>query len=93
MNYIDNITSQLATRFPEDDAAVLRLYTLLVKVAGSNITLENVHDAWAVWRADTEPDHPDIVPFHELTLENQERDRKYAVAIRDIATALQNRDG
>ncbi len=65
-----------------DEERLLDLYTLLVLVKGEEVTLEDVHDAWAVWRSRTRRDHPSIVPFDDLTKEIQDYDAPYAEAIK-----------
>lgn len=49
------------------------------------MTERDVHDAWAVWRAPTRPDHPALAPFDHLTPDVQALDAPYAEAIRKIA--------
>jgi hypothetical protein len=71
------------------DPALVRLYTLLALTKGAATTLENVHDAWALWRMETHPDHPSIIPFPELSPEVQELDREYTEAIHRAAKAHQ----
>jgi len=65
-----------------------RLYVLLLLVRGEQVTLADVHDAWAVARAVERPDHPDLVPFYQLAPEKWEHDRPYAHAIQDAARIL-----
>lgn len=54
---------------------LIDLYTLLYFVKGSDTTLEDVHNAWAIWRNRNAPAHRNIVPFNELTEVIQELDR------------------
>jgi len=82
-NYIENVRDQLAKRI-DVEGDLLDLYTLLTLVKGSETTLQDVHDAWAVWRNKTNPEHKSIVAFEQLTPEVQELDREYAEAIRSI---------
>ena len=65
-----------------------RLYVLLLLVRGDQVTLSEVHDAWAVARAVERPDHPDLVPFYQLAPEEWEHDRPFARAIQDAARIL-----
>ena len=95
MNHIDQTSALLAERIaelPPQQAEcppeLLRLYTLLVLTTGTGTTLENVHDAWAIWRAETRPDHKDLVWFSQLSQETQEWDRPYMNAIREVAQEL-----
>lgn len=84
-NYVDTTITALAAELPDCDFGLLRLYALLVFTCGTETTLEDVHDAWAVWRASTRPDHPALVPFDQLTPDVQALDGKYADAIRKVA--------
>lgn len=87
MSYVDHIREQIAAREPDLDPALLDLYTLLALTTGANTSMENVHDAWALWRSRTQPDHPSLVPFEELSEETQELDRPYAEAIAQATVA------
>lgn len=69
----------------EDERRLLDLYTLLVMVKGEDVTLEDIHDAWAVWRSRTQADHDSIVPFSGLSAEVQSYDEPYAEAVRAAA--------
>ena len=84
MNYIRMARDLLAKKIDVDER-LLNLYTLLVFVTGDKTNLEHVHDAWAVWRDRTNPNHESLVPFSELSEETQELDRKYVDAIRETA--------
>lgn len=85
MSYITQVTGDLAGRLPDCGPDLLGLYALLVLTTGEGTTLENVHDAWAVWREATRPDHPSLVPFADLAPEVQALDAKYRDAIREVA--------
>lgn len=87
MNYVQAVTARLAALLPGLDPDLLRLYTLLGLVKGTTTTLEDVHDAWAVWRTQTRPGHPSAIPFARLSPEVQELDRKYMDAIHEAAGA------
>jgi hypothetical protein len=64
-----------------DEQPLLDLYTLLVLVRGRACTLADIHDAWAVARQRTRPEHPDLVPFEQLTGEVQAYDEPYRDAV------------
>lgn len=85
MNYIDAVAVRLGTVLDDCDEDLLRLYALLALTIGAEVTEEDVHHAWGTWRASTRPDHPDLVPFDELSPEVQALDTKYAEAIRAVA--------
>lgn len=73
------------TDIPPDLA---RLYALLALVKGEDTTLEDVHDAWAVWCNIDRPEHSSLVPFDDLTDEVQGFDVPYRDAI--VSTVLRN---
>lgn len=85
MNYIEEIADRLADKLPDCPHDLLLLYALLVLTCGMAADREDVHDAWAVWRCATRPDHPALVPFGQLTPEVQQLDEQYAAAIREVA--------
>lgn len=84
-NYAHSVVARLDAALPGEDPALLRLYALLVLTRGVDTTLADVHDAWALWRMDTRPDHPDLVRFDLLSPEVQEYDRPYRDAIVRVA--------
>ena len=86
-NYIELIREDLKTRIDVEDD-LLELYTLLAVTRGWSVTLEEVHDAWAVWRNKTNPTHESLVVFDLLSEETQELDREYADAIRETAKKM-----
>ena len=75
-----NITSA------DDD--LIDLYALLVLTKGKKTKLEDVHDAWAIWRQNTKPDHPSIIPFAQLDRSEQELDRPFMLAIHKASDFL-----
>lgn len=85
MSYVDDVRDSLAARLPGLEPSLLDLYALLALAKGVNTSLEDVHDAWAVWRSRSRPDHKSLLPFDQLTEEVQELDRKYADAIVEVA--------
>lgn len=87
-NYVQEVLDELAERLADCDTPLLELYALLALTRGTGTTLENVHDAWAVWRNRTRPDHPALIPFIMLAPDVRELDRKYAEAIREAAAEL-----
>lgn len=89
-NYIEAARAVFEEDNPDPDLEVNEtladLYLLLVLVKGDQVTTEDVHDAWSVWRARTRPGHQAIVPFDELPYATRVRDRPFAEHI--AATAL-----
>ncbi len=91
MTYAAEAVDAVAEALPGLDEDLCRLYAQLALVKGEKTSLEDVHDAWALWRLRTRPDHPSIVPFEELSPEVQELDWPYADAIRAVARLLKAR--
>ncbi|QNN99275.1 hypothetical protein SEA_FAUST_203 [Streptomyces phage Faust] len=83
-NYVQEVLDELDNKIGGLPDELLDLYGLLVFVKGENVTLEDVHDAWAIWKNRIRPDHKSLIPFNDLTLEVQELDRKYADAIASV---------
>lgn len=88
MNYVQEITTRLdaIVKLPSE---LNNLYALLVLVKGLATTLEDVHDAWAIWQNVSKPDHKSLIVFNDLSLEVQELDRKYMEAIHAVALDMQ----
>lgn len=87
-NYVQAVTTELAAQLDDCDSDLLSLYALLALTRGPATTLEDVHDAWAIWRNTSDPEHRSLVPFEQLTPDVQELDRKYQVAIHCAAKAV-----
>ncbi len=88
-NYIDEIKKELADRV-KIGKGLQNVYALLVLVKGTDVTLADVHDAWAVninqhWDFEQFGNHRSLVPFDQLSEEVQEKDQKYVDAIREVA--------
>lgn len=81
MTYIDEVRDRLRAELPYLEESLLDLYTLLAFTEGPRVSLESVHNAWAVWKSVYDPGHRYLVPFGELSPKVQELDRKYADAI------------
>ena len=64
---------------------LFRLYALLALVKGTGVTAADVHNAWAIWMEQQDPDHRSIRPFEELDAETQASDEPFAKAIRAAA--------
>ena len=94
-NYVDELAQAIRAEvdpaiIPKkgDVAALFRIYALLGRAKGEQVTARDVHDAWAAWALQAKPDHPAIVPFEELSPETQAKDEPYAEAIRAVASRL-----
>ncbi len=90
-SYVDEVRQSLEEQLPglAADKELHDLYALLAFVKGQAVTLEDVHDAWAIWRSRIAPQHRFLIPFNQLAPEVQELDQKYADA---IGAAAQQRE-
>jgi hypothetical protein len=79
--YVDDLFARARAEMPDCDDDLLRSYALLARTRGQTTTLADVHDAWALWRHKSRPDHPSIIPFYELAPSVQELGRPYMEAI------------
>jgi hypothetical protein len=87
---IDQINKEMLSVGSDLSSDLAGLYALLALTKGVETTLEDVHDAWAVWTATVRgrPDHRSLVPFDELDRETQEMDRIYMDGIHRAARAV-----
>ena len=84
-NYASEVITWINVELPGLKPSLAQLYALLALVKGTDTTLEDVHDAWAVWTAATRGDHRSLIPFAELSHEVQELDREYMDGIHRAA--------
>lgn len=87
MNYIDEIKEELNKHITVGKG-LQNVYALLVLVKGEECTLKDVHDAWAVNININMPDHRSLIPFEDLSVETQEKDREYTEAIQETARIM-----
>ena len=89
-NYVAELIDILSEQLPSLPPELIDLYALLAFVKGTDTTLEDVHDAWSVWKNRGNPNHRSLVWFDELSPEVQELDRDYMNAIhRAVVTFVQ----
>jgi len=88
VTYIDRAVDAMTRELHDQDPNLIRLYALLALVCGVNTSRRDVHDAWAVWRSVTLPQHPAIVPFDDLHPDTQDLDQPYVAAIARVAQEL-----
>lgn len=87
VNYAQRAIELVNAESPGLEPELAQLYALLALVKGANASLQDVHDAWAVWRTATRPAHKALVPFGQLAPEVQELDREYMEAIQRAASS------
>lgn len=91
-NYIDDVKEELLNHV-KIGKGLQDVYALLVLVKGEDVTLKDVHDAWAVninktWDFATYGNHRSLIAFDELSEEIQNKDQKFVDAIKATARAL-----
>jgi hypothetical protein len=87
-NYARAALDAVHAKMPHLDPDMIALYALLVIVKGEDASLHDVHDAWALWQATTNPDHRNLVPLEFLTEAQQQLDRPFLEAVVAIAREL-----
>lgn len=90
-NYVARLRDQLAALLTDCDDDLIDLYTLLALQYGPTTDLVMVHNAWAVWRNRTNPDHKSLIPFPFLSPEVQDLDQPYVDAIRQASRVVDGR--
>jgi len=94
VTYFDDLAAEIEQGVPPellpdgDTCLLFRLYALLALVKGAGVTAADVHNAWAIWMEQRDPDHRSIRPFEELDAEIQASDEPFAKAIRATAEHL-----
>lgn len=77
MTYIERLITEIQEEFPRLPAELVDLYAAIVLAKGLDLTNEDVHDAWAIWKNRTFPEHRSIIEYDKLTPEVQDLDTKY----------------
>lgn len=91
MNYLDLLAAQIQRTSddqatpPDEDLLLYRQYALLLLTKGDAVTAEDVHNAWAAWASDHDPENRHLIPFKELSLSDQRKDQPYVDAIKKVA--------
>lgn len=90
--YLDDIARQIAAELdpgelPDQDGVerLLRLYAVLARAKGTAVTAEDIHDAWASWMADKDPQHEALKPFADLDPDTRHEDAPFLAAVRAVA--------
>jgi len=73
---------------PENSAALFRMYAVLLKAKGTEVTDEDVHDAWSAWMQIVNSDHEALIPYGDLDPATRAFDAPYAEAIRRAARQM-----
>lgn len=84
-NYAQRAVDAAHEAMPGEQPGLIRLYTLLAFTKGETTTLQDVHDAYALYMDMHEPWRQSLVPFEELPDWVAEYDRPYMEAIHKVA--------
>jgi hypothetical protein len=94
VNYLDKLAAEIQrtadpeSHPPDEDLPLYRQYAVLLLAKGTAVTLEDVHNAWAAWASDYDANHRNLLPFKELSLSVQQKDRAYVDAIHIVAERM-----
>ncbi len=98
MSYITDLAEAIRREvdpslLPEGDSAGLfRIYAVLTLAKGTAVSLEDVHNAWAAWMSEREPNHESIRQYAELSSELKREDQPFLKAIQSIAQLRRETD-
>jgi len=91
MTYLDELANEIKRHVPTqlvpdgDTRSLFRLYALLALAKGASVHAVDVHNAWAVWMQERDPEHASIKPFEALDVATQASDDPFVEAIRSVA--------
>jgi hypothetical protein len=94
-SYVDKIAAEIRrtadpdAALSDEDLPLYRIYAVLLLVKGRDVTAEDVHNAWAAWASEHEPESRDLLPFKELSLRVQRKDQLFVDAIHQVAEGMQ----
>jgi hypothetical protein len=91
--YLDECAEQIRREVPAelvptgDSDDLFRSYAVLLLAKGSQVSMADVHNAWAAWMAGRDPDHPALVRTEELTEHTARQDEPFVAAIHRVAAS------
>jgi hypothetical protein len=92
--YLDDVAATIRSyvpndRLPDADSSDLfRLYAILLRAKGANVTQSDVHDAWSAWKAMHDDEHTSLIAYDKLSEDVRAEDRVFATAIQKAADQL-----
>jgi hypothetical protein len=91
MSYLDELAVRIRDEVPEAQRGehaldLFRLYAVLALAKGESVDASDVHNAWAAWMQQQQPDHKALRPFEELDEETRAADSPFVRAIRAVAS-------
>jgi len=92
MNYLQSIAERIKSGVPVEvlpsvpnTDLLFNLYAVLLLAKGNEVSMEDVHNAWAAWMCQENPSHDAIKPFVELDEKAQQQDKPFVEAITKAA--------
>ena len=95
MTYLDQLADLIRSCLPAeaeppaDSDNLFRIYAVLLRAKGEQVTEEDIHDAWSAWMQSVNSRHQALVPFQDLDAQTRAFDAPYAQAIRAASRYLQ----
>ncbi|MEQ9105077.1 MAG: hypothetical protein RIE53_10290 [Rhodothermales bacterium] len=92
--YLDEIAELIRSEIPTeavpegDSVTLFRMYAVLLRAKGAEVSECDVHDAWSAWTAAFDSDHPALLRYEDLDRPTRKLDEVYCEAIRRIAFQL-----
>lgn len=93
-SYLDKIAAELRrtadpdAALADEDLLLYRIYAVLLLSKGQDVAAEDVHNAWAAWASEHDPESRNLLPFKELSLSVQRKDQLYVDAIHQVAERM-----
>ena len=93
MSYLRDVATQIRAEVapelvPPSSDSLFLMYATLARAKGTEVTSEDVHDAWVVWMEMRGEDHAAMLPFADLPSDVQAADLPFVEAIRTVAGRL-----
>jgi hypothetical protein len=99
VNYLREIADSIRSEVPgalipdESTDSLFLAYALLALAKGTDVTGEDVHDAWTAWKLMRGEEHKSMVPYRDLPEATRREDDPYVKAIRRVATKMRDTIG
>jgi hypothetical protein len=94
-DYISELAQAIREQVPEqlrptgrEDLQLFRVYAVLARAKGCDVSPEDVHDAWCAWMAGQDPLHAALIPYHQLNVQQRQQDEPFVTAIVAAADSL-----
>ncbi|WP_455565806.1 DUF7701 domain-containing protein [Micromonospora wenchangensis] len=92
-NYLQQLARLIRKELPSqsvptdfDTEPLFLAYAVLLKARGTEVTPQDVHNAWVAWMLTFNPEHEALVPYEDLPADVARQDDKYVEAIRRVAS-------